>query len=88
MKPRYSTCADLKLAMALREYDTLDHRPDGGRSCRVASVFARWSVRVDRGEELSRTRFMYKCTLPVVASIMSRLLQEFTLFMQVVIFKS
>ena len=27
MRPRYASCADLKLAMALREYDTIDRRP-------------------------------------------------------------
>jgi SprT protein len=59
MKPRYSTCADLKLAIALREYDTLDHRPMVAELPR-GQRFSLDGVRVLTRRELSRTR--YKCT--------------------------
>jgi SprT protein len=59
MKPRYSSCADLKLAIALREYDTLDHRPMVAELPR-GQCFSLDGVRVLTRRELSRTR--YKCT--------------------------
>jgi SprT protein len=59
MRPRYSSCADLKLAMALREYDTLDHRPMVAELPR-GQRFSLDGVRVLTKRELSRTR--YKCT--------------------------
>jgi hypothetical protein len=59
MKPRYSSCADLKLAMALREYDTIDRRPMLAELHR-GQRFSLNGVLVLTKHELCRTR--YKCS--------------------------
>lgn len=61
LRPRYSSCSDPKLAVALREYDTLDHRPMVAELPR-GQRFSLDGVLVLLKRELCRTRYL--CTTP------------------------